>query len=195
MTVHVPAESVKHRRFRFLDWRFLAALAGLVLMVLLVLAAWRNYEIREAETAQKDALIEQLADRSAQIDRLERQVHAMHEQSRADRKTWREERRDARQERAKLIRQQETMLRLLRRYGAPRVIVQRAREPKEPVSSAATSPTSSSISPSSSGGTSTTPARKPTPIPSTRKPDVKATPPTAGKSGKTPKGKAKGLRR
>lgn len=178
MSTVYPIIEEEERR-RFLDWRFLAALTALLLVAFLVWAGFRNYEIREAEAAQKDALIAQLADRSQQIETLEGQVAeltdriaVLQDRARADRKTAAEERRRAIRERSRLLRQQERMLELLQRVNITYT----------PAGSARILATAS---PSRTERVTTTGSTSPT-----AKPAV----PTAGKSSKTPPGKAKGLR-
>lgn len=167
-------EAVERRRF--LDWRFLAALAALVLVGFLVWAGFRNYELREAEAEHKDALIEQLAGRSAEVVALEREVAELTDRiaeltdrARADRQEAREERRSAARERSRLLRQQERMLELLRAADID------------------FTPTVSYRSAPAIAGTSATSRSEPA--------QRHSSAPTAGKSGKTPPGKAKGLRK
>jgi cell division protein FtsB len=175
----------EQERRRFLDWRFLAALTALILVAFVVWAGFRNYEIREQEVAQKDALISQLADRSQQIETLEGQVAeltnriaVLQDRARTDRKVAANERRSAARERAKLIRQQERMLELLQAKGVD----------------FRTSRTVSYVRPvftEVAGAQASRPTTRPSKA--TPPPRRTAAAPTARKSGKTPSGKAQGI--
>lgn len=181
MNVYMPAETMGEvaPRRRFLDWRFLAALAGLLLVAFFVWAGFRNYEIREAEAAQKDALISELAASADQIRSLEHEVADLNDRITTLQDRANEDRRAATREREQLLRQQARMLRLLRSVGLS--YDQAAASTVEPV-------TTYSPAPEAVLGTSATTQRSTSPTPTRRAP-------TAGKSGKTPSGKAKGLRR
>lgn len=181
-------------RRRFVDWRFLAALAALLMIAFLAWAGVRNYEIRQTEAEQKDALIVQLAERSGQIERLEAQIEDMYQRLRAVQTASREDAKAMREERAALLRNQRTMIRLLQRHGiVPRTSLTGPAGvvtyiPAPPPSRA--SGGGGTTAPKASGGTA---APKSAPKSSTSRP--KPASPTAGKSGKTPSGKAKGLRK
>jgi cell division protein FtsB len=180
-----PIIEAQERR-RFLDWRFLAALTALVLVAFVVWAGVRNYDIREAEAAQKNALIEQLSDRATQIESLEAdiadltdRIAVLQDRARTDRKLATAERKSAARERAKLIRQQERMLQLLQAQGVD----------------FRTSRTVSYVRPVFTEVAGTQASRPPTTRPSKATPPPRRTAaaPTAGKSGKTPSGKAQGI--
>ena len=183
MNVYMPAEGiVQEPRRRFLDWRFLAALTGLILVAFFVWAGFRNYEIREAEAAQKDALLSQLADRSNQIETLEGEVselndriRVLQDRAREDRLSAAKDRRNASRERARMLRQQARMLALLQSAN----IDYHPSVSYVPASDSG-SDTTSLGAPQIAGVSATQPAPEPAP--------------TAGQSGKTPSGKAKGLR-
>lgn len=193
--VHVPPESVRTIRRRFLDWRFIAALTCLALVVLLCVGAWRNYEIRQAEVGQRDALIAQLHDRAEQIESLEAQLARMQDRIDGLHAKSRRDRLASRREQQVLLRQLARMLRLLEVHG----IAAHDHPPGTPPVVRRSSPSGASQGSSSSprpssggsgfGGTSS----------GTSGPRAKSQPkpkaPAAGKSGKTPSGKAKGLRR
>ena len=200
MSVYVPAEAAGtpvERRPRFLDWRFLAALTALLLVALLLGGAWRNYEIREAEATQKDRLIGQVESLQGQVESLTSRIVTLQDRGREDRLRAADERRAASRERAKLLRQQELMIRLLQRHGiaprgslaaaSPRVTTSapapptRARTTRDARGAGAVPSRSGGARAGSGGGSGATAPG----------PDR----PTAGRSGKTPHGKAKGLRK
>lgn len=196
MNVYPTARAVGEppRRTRFVDWRFLASLTALLLVVLIVFGAWRNYEIREAEAEQKDRLLLELVERSSEIDRLEDRLDRVLADSKRERRANERERRAARQERAELLRQQEVMLRLLRRYGAPRAAtVTRYALTSSPPSTSSAPTSSGATSPRQSADTQRVTAKKPKKRTTAKRKTHRR--PTAGKSGKRPGGKAKGLRR
>lgn len=118
MTVHIPAEAVpRSPRRRFLDWRFLTALACLILVCLLVYGAWRNYDLREVEAAERAALIAQLDERADQADDLREQIDEL--EAAADGATGdvRDRLVAAEDERAMLLEQQAVMIAMLQDAG------------------------------------------------------------------------------
>lgn len=111
MTFHTAARVKRQRWYRGTDlWKVVAAFTALILVLLLAYGAWRNYELREAEAAQKDDLIAELTERTEQIEALEARLMEINDRAN-------EERRDARAERRRLLRQQDRMLRILQGLG------------------------------------------------------------------------------
>lgn len=152
----MPSEGVvEPPRRRFLDWRFLSALAALLFVVLIVVGSWRNWEARERDDAERAALISQLEVRAGEVEGLQRQARHLQRDMNRERRAAREAARDASGERRLLIERQEFLIRVLQRHGLmPRDTPTASRPPGGggPASSPAAPPPASPGPPGASAG-------------------------------------------
>lgn len=107
----MPSEAlVEPPRRRFLDWRFLSALAALLMVALLVVGAWRDWEAEARADAERAALIAQLTAANQDNRMLRRQMTRIHRDAERAEK-------QARRQRAVLLLELVQLNRWLREHG------------------------------------------------------------------------------